>query len=150
MMNAASKFLLIIILVILALSAAPAGFSLIIDPSGDGIGLPLSTLKLSPFRNFLIPGLFLFLIFGLLPFFLIYGLIKPKQHSLFKRINPHKKEHWALVFSFYLGIVLILWISIQLMMGVSHDVLHFIYTLMGILIVILANLPATRKCYMTP
>ncbi|MBT8320572.1 MAG: hypothetical protein KJO90_02755 [Eudoraea sp.] len=150
MKNSVSKFLLIVTLVILALSAAPAGLSLIIDPSGDGIGLPLSTLELSPFRNFLIPGLFLFSVFGLLPFFLIYGLIKPRQPSLFRLINPHKKEHWALVFTFYLGLVLILWISIQLMMGVTHDALHFTYTIIGILVVILANLPTTRKCYKLP
>ena len=143
MKRSVSRFVLIVLLILLALGAIPAGLSLIIDPTGGGIGLPLSTLEFSPFRNFLVPGLFLFLILGLFPVLIVYGLIRQKQLAWFSRINPDKKEHWALSSSFYMGLILILWISVQLLMGVTHDILHFVYTLLGILIVILSKLAAT-------
>lgn len=145
MKRSASSILLTVLLIILAIGAIPAGLSLIIDPTGAGIGLPLSTLEFSPFRNFLVPGLFLFLILGLFPVIIVYGLLSQKQLAWFNRINPDKKEHWALAYSFYTGLILILWISTQLLMGVTHDILHFAYTLLGILIVILSKLSATRS-----
>jgi len=145
MKRPASKVALIILLVVLAIGAIPAGFSLIMDPTGAGIGLPLSTLEFSPFQNFLMPGLFLFLILGLFPVLIIYGLISRKQLAWFSRFNPDKSEHWALSYSFYMGLILILWISVQLLLGVTHDILHFLYTLLGILIVILSKLTASKS-----
>lgn len=145
MKRSVSNVALITLLMVLAIGAIPSGLSLIIDPTGAGIGLPLSTLEFSPFQHFLVPGLFLFLILGLLPVLIIYGLISRKQLAWFCRFNPDKNEHWALSYSLYMGLILILWISVQLMLGVTHDILHFVYTLLGILIVILSRLSASKS-----
>ena len=145
MKRSVSNVALITLLMVLAIGAIPSGLSLIIDPTGAGLGLPLSTLEFSPFQHFLVPGLFLFLILGLLPVLIIYGLISRKQLAWFCRFNPDKNEHWALSYSFYMGLILILWISVQLILGVTHDILHFVYTLLGILIVILSRLSASKS-----
>jgi len=39
--------------------------ALIISPSGELLGMPLSMIKDSPFSNFLIPAIFLFVVLGL-------------------------------------------------------------------------------------
>ena len=150
MKRSTSSIILIVLLFILALGAFPSGLGLILDPSGTSIGLPLSTLDLSPFSDFFIPGLLLFLFFGLTPIIPLYGLIKFDRQSRFNQINPNKKEYWALVYSYYLGILLILWIAVQLLLSVPHSILHFAYTLLGVFIVILSKLEVTARCYKSP
>lgn len=130
-----------------AVGAIPAGFSLVINPSGEGIGLPLSLLDTSPFSDFLIPGIFLLFILGLIPLFLIYGLITKKSWPWITKMNPDKEYHWSLIFTHYFGLLLILWITMQLYFGIGFHMLHFSYTFLGVFIVILANLPATRRSY---
>ena len=142
-----SSLVLTVLLFLLVLGALPAGISLVIDPSGAGIGLPLSTLEQTPFRNFFIPGLLLLLFLGLIPIIPFFGLVRFNPKSWFSQINPDKKEYWALVYSYYVGILLILWIAIQLLLGVPHGILHFAYTLLGVIIVFLSKLPATGNSY---
>ena len=49
----------------IGLGAIGGGSMLIIDPSGNAIGLPVEMLQGSPFPDFLIPGVFLFTVIGL-------------------------------------------------------------------------------------
>ena len=58
----------------LGVSAIGGGGSLIILPSGE---LPLSILGNSPFTNFLIPSIILFLVLGIFPIFIISVIKKP-------------------------------------------------------------------------
>lgn len=57
-------FLLGLLQLITALGAIPAGWAYLADPSGNGMGVTPDLLKDSPFSDFLIPGLFLFLVNG--------------------------------------------------------------------------------------
>ena len=66
------------------ISAVPAGWALISDPSGSKLGLPKILLNQSPFENFMIPGLFLFFILGLVPLIILYGLITKKELEILK------------------------------------------------------------------
>lgn len=62
------KKLLIILGIIqafVAIGAIPAGFSMMIKPDGTGLGMTIDFLHNSPFQNFLIPGLFLFIVNGI-------------------------------------------------------------------------------------
>jgi len=45
-------------------SACLGGGLLIVDPSGLLLGLPTSTLQTTPFENYLIPGILLFVLLG--------------------------------------------------------------------------------------
>jgi len=58
---------LLFLLLFLSLGALFGGGVLIIDPSGDLFQMPVIILQNSPFNNFLIPGLFLFIVLGVLP-----------------------------------------------------------------------------------
>jgi hypothetical protein len=61
------RIIAIILLFIVALNALAAGYSFITDPSGNGLGSTTSYIRKSaPFKNFLIPGIFLFIINGIL------------------------------------------------------------------------------------
>ncbi len=147
MKRSISANLLILLIFLQAISAVPSGLSLLIDPSGKGIGLPPGALENTPFNNFLIPGLYLFIVLGLLPLITLYGLLTRKKLNWAQKINWDKKFHWSCTFSFYIGLLLILWISMQLYFGITFNNLHFSYTILGVLIIILSQLPSTKKDY---
>ncbi len=74
--------LLIFLLIFLGIGALYGGGSLIIDPSGELLGMPLTMLESSPFNNFLLPGVILFLLLGVAP--LLVGIaLKKKTKSAF-------------------------------------------------------------------
>ncbi|MDB4271049.1 hypothetical protein N9896_03025 [bacterium] len=140
-------YLLILLIFLQAISAIPSGLSLIIDSSGKGIGLPPDVLENTPFNNFLIPGLFLFVVLGLLPLITLYGLLSRKKLNWAQKINWDRQFHWSCTFAFYIGLLLILWINMQLYFGIIFNKLHFSYAILGVLIIILSQFPATKREY---
>ena len=130
-----------------SISAIAGGWGLVSEPSGSNLGFTVSMLKHSPFPDFLIPGLFLLIVLGIGPAIIFYGLIKKPKLRLAEMINMYKDYHWSWTFSYYLGIVLVLWIDIQVFFLRELSILHFIYSVLGVLIVVVTHLPTTKKCY---
>lgn len=129
------------------ISAIPAGWALISDPSGRKLGFPLEMLEHSPFTNFLIPGLFLLVVLGIFPIIVFYGLITKNELRWTQKMNLYKNYHWSWAFSYYLGLLLILWINMELMFIKEFSMLQVAYSILGVLIVILTHLPSTKKDY---
>ena len=115
----------IILLLIIGLSAVAAGYSFIYDPTGTGIGMTVAYLRHSPFSDFLIPGLVLFLCNGI-------GAIAVALMAF-----SRTKRYPRLVFA--QGIVLVGWISIQTIMVRDVNVLHFACLTIGIVLIILSR-----------
>jgi hypothetical protein len=148
MKRAISSYLLIVLTIFQVISAVPAGVLLIIDPSGKKLGLPIELIESTPFPDFLIPGLFLFIVLGVFPIIIAYGLIRKNDFKLLEKINIYKKYHWSWACAYYLGLLLILWINIELYFIQDFGMLHFAFTMIGVLIIILAHLPATKRDYL--
>lgn len=55
------------------------GGQFILDPSGDIIGLSTALLAGTPFRDFLLPGLVLFVALGAAPLAVAYGLLRDRR-----------------------------------------------------------------------
>ena len=66
--------LLAVLLILLAVNALVGGALLIADPSGGLLGMPVSLLAGSPFRDYLLPGLVLFGLLGVLPLAVVAGV----------------------------------------------------------------------------
>jgi hypothetical protein len=133
-----------------SISAVIGGGALLITPSGKLIDMPLSLLHYSPFSDFLIPGLFLCFVLGIIPLVSLYGLINKSHFSFAEKIFLHRKYHWSLALSYYIGIVLILWIDIEVMFIRGVDILHFVYSVLGVLIIYFSNLPSVVQFYKKP
>ncbi len=72
----------IILLFILGIAALGGGWVLISDPTGESLGIPMALLKGTAFKDYLIPGVILFVFNGLLSLFaLALGLKKIKKVS---------------------------------------------------------------------
>ena len=149
MKKSITTYLLIILICFQSISAVPSGWMMFTDPSGATLGISLEMLKNSPFPNFLVPGMFLFIFLGLFPILIVYGLIKKPKFKWAERINLFKNQHWAWTFSYYLGVLLILWINMQLLLLKEYFFLQVVYSMLGILLIFLTHLPSTKKDYGT-
>lgn len=138
----------LIVLGFLSLGAIGGGAVLIISPSGEMIGMPLSEFKNMPFNDFLIPGIILLSILGLIPLLLIIALLKKPTSKLAEEFNIFKDMHWSWTYSIYIAFVLIGWVHIQLIfLQSSVHWLHTFYMFYAILIIITALLPQIRNLY---
>ncbi len=136
------------LLAFLGLSAIGGGGALIISPSGKLLGgLPLSILERSPFNDFLVPGIILFVVLGIIPSLLVLALLK-KPNSLFAdRFNFFKDMHWAWTFSIYVPFALIIWIQVETMYIQGVGWLQTFYMLYAIPLILVALLPQVRNLY---
>ena len=145
MKRSISSYLLISLVFIQMVSALPAGWSLVTDPTGVGLGIPLDILQHTPFSNFMWPGLFLFIFLGLFPALIFYGMVKRPIFKKLEKLNLYKDYHWSWTYSYYLGVILILWINMQLFFIREFFILQFVYSMLGILIIFITHLPSTKR-----
>jgi hypothetical protein len=116
------KVLAIILLMLNGVGACFGGFSMMADPSGGGIKIPLEWLQHSPFDDFLIPGIVLFVMNGLSSFFVLALLLF------------NIRRHQLLVI--FQGVILFGWITVQVLMVRQLYWLHFACWGMAIAIMI--------------
>lgn len=139
---------LLFLLAFLGLSALGGGGALIISPSGELLGgLPLSILEKSPFHDFLIPGLILFLVLGVIPSLLVFALIRKPNSRLAEHFNFFKDMHWSWSFSIYIAYALIIWIQVETIYIQGVGWLQSFYLFFAIPIIFVALLPQVRNFY---
>ena len=131
----------------LGLGAFGGGGALSISPSGRLLGMPLALLAHSPFHDFLVPGLILFVLLGVAPCLLVVALLKKPASSFADRLNFCPDMHWAWTGSIYVGFALIGWIQIEMMFIHAVSWLHTFYMFLAVAILFVALLPSVRASY---
>jgi hypothetical protein len=124
----------IILLIFNGISAISGGLMLILDPDGSSLGMPSDMIIMlgnSPFRNFLIPGIILFIMNGISSFAASIPVI-------------HRTKNYHL-FAIYQGCVLTIWIAIQIYFIPTFHFLQITYGLMGMVMIILGILLRKQK-----
>jgi len=108
------------------LSGLVGGFGLMADPSGASLQIPLEWLEGSPFTDYLIPGIVLFLILGVIPLGVVVGL--------------RKRMRWSRHAAIAVGVALCIWIAVEIaVIGYQADPpLQLIYGIVGIAILLLS------------
>jgi len=142
-----TRNILIFLLFFLAIGAIGGGGVLIVSPSGEMIGLPIAILKSSPFNSFLIPGIILLVVLGLLPFVVGFGLLKRPASRLAEQFNFFRDMHWAWTYSIYVSIALIIWLQTEMFFIQRVSWLHNFYIGLALAIVFLALTPKVRRLY---
>lgn len=116
----------IVLLFLVSLNALAAGYSFIIDPSGKGLGIATAYLRPSaPFDDYLIPGIILFTVIGVLS-------------SLIAVLAILKVKHYPLLFVLQ-GCILVGWIAIQLTMVSAFHPLHLIIASIGAILFVIGS-----------
>ncbi len=120
-----SRIVVICLLFFTGINALVAGFLFIIDPSGQSIGMSTSYLSNSPFNNFLIPGITLFIVNGLMNIVTAILCLKNYKHY----------SSWISI----QGLLLSGWILIQVLFVRDFNVLHFSMLMIGFVLIFLGT-----------
>ena len=104
---------------ITAIGAIPAGYGLLMDTTGQGVGMSTELLENSPLDSFLLPGLFLLLVNGL-------------AHLAGAWLS-FTRNRFAGYTGLVLGVLLSLWIIIQVAWISVSSVLQPLFLLIGLI-----------------
>jgi hypothetical protein len=140
-------FVLLFCLFVLGIGAVGGGVALATAPGGGWLGMPLSMLEHSPFKNFFIPGIILAVMLGAYPLIVFYSLLRRPKWKWAAALNIHRDQHWSLTHALYVGLILILWMDFQIYFIGYGSLLQAGYALFGVLITVLALLPPLRAYY---
>jgi len=101
-----------------ALGAIPAGYGMLKDTTGAGLGMSAELLSNSPLNSFLLPGLFLFFVNGVA--------------NLIAAVLSFSGNRFAAYAGITLGIALILWIIIQVWWITLSSFLQPLFLVIGL------------------
>ena len=141
-----SVTLLTFLVLFQALSALFGGGALLLDPSGHLLGVPLSVLGGSPFSDFLLPALVLFVVLGVFPAFIGVALWTAPKWRGMTWLERSFHEHWAWTGAGVVAVALLIFLAVELWM-VGFSGLLLFYGVIGVSILGLTLLPSTRRYY---
>jgi hypothetical protein len=130
---------------ILSIGGFIGGISFVADPTGDGIGARLSWLDQTPVSDFLLPGLFLLVVYGLVPLLLMCGLVWRFSPGFLRRVNGRIGYQWSWAGTIAVGSVLMSWIVYEFTVLPERMVLQPILLAVGALMVAIPLLPSMRR-----
>ena len=123
---------LLVLLVVQGLGGLGGGLSLSVAPDGSLLRMPTSLLEGSPFPDFLVPGLILLLVLGVLPLAAVIGLWLGRR--------------WAWYAAFVVGCGLMVWILVEITI-IPYDILQPLFGGVGMAIFIVSLLRPVRRFY---
>ncbi len=108
------------LLLFLGISALVGSVGLIIDPTGESIGLPPEILEGIPFKSYLFPGILLGVFNGLLSLIIAFLVVRKTRI-----------QGWLVLLQ---GCVLLVWMSAQMLMEMYYPPLTIPYYVIGFLL----------------
>jgi magnesium-transporting ATPase (P-type) len=109
--------------------------------------MPLFLLEHSPFHNFLIPGIILFTVLGIVPVGVTIALIKKPVSAFAQFFNCYKDMYWAWTYCIYIAFALIIWIQTEMTFIRAVHWSHSLYMFFAVAIIFVALLPKIRSRY---
>jgi hypothetical protein len=128
----ATAWALLVLLVVQALGGLAGGLSLTIAPDGSIMKMSTSLLKGSPFRDYLVPGLILLLVLGVLPLIAAAGL--------------WLRRRWSWYAAFTVGCALMIWMLVEITI-IPFSWLQPFFGGVGLLIFVVSLLRSVRRFY---
>ena len=137
---------LLFLLLFLGLGGLYGGLAMLTDPTGGSLELT-GVLPLLPVPDYTLPGLFLFIVMGLTPLVLAYGLLARPNWSWAETLSRWSRRHWAWTGTLGLCVTLAVWLVIQAWLIGFKWPIQYITAANGLLIVLLALVPGVRQFY---
>jgi hypothetical protein len=138
--------LLVAVLFLQAAGGLGGGAALIASPRGGIIKLPLSDLAGSPFHDFLIPGLILFVVLGLGPLLVAWALLSEPPVAVLEAVNPFRRQYWAWTAAGVIGCGLLIWIAVEVTI-IPFSMLQPFYAAIALIIIALTLRRPVREYY---
>jgi hypothetical protein len=141
-------WMLIALEVLLAALGFASGITFLVDPSAKAHGMERTLLQTTPIRDFTLVGLFFVACYGILPSLAVYGLWRLPRWRWTDVVNKWTSLNWAWTATAATGVILIVWIAVEIMLiGSPNGLPRFLQAMMallGIVILALATLPRVR------
>lgn len=112
----------LVLLFFLGITALAGAVGMILDPTGQGMGLPPELLEHTPFDSFLIPAIILGTFNGILS--LVFAVLIIRHNLL---------ESWFVLFQ---GAVLFIWLTAEVLMDLFYAALTNPYYLVSVLLIL--------------
>lgn len=144
--NPFTFYVLCFLLFFLGINAIMGGLLLMLAPDGSLMGMTLDWLQNAPFKNYFIPGLLLFSVLGLFTLFTLVGLVFNVKLRYLNFLNIYSDRFWAWTYSLYIGLIAIIWITVQLIMT-QYFWIQPVIIFNGVLIIICVMDPKIMKKY---
>jgi hypothetical protein len=128
------------------LNALIGGGLLVAKPEGSLLEMHAEWVNKIPFASYNLPGILLFVFIGLLPFLTLIGLLLKSNWQWPNLFNIYVAKYWAKTYSLYCGIILIIWIIVQLVIT-AYFWLQPVLLSIGLLIIIFTMMPRIQKYY---
>lgn len=142
-----SLYILLALLLFQGIGALGGGIVLMIRSDGSIIQMPVSILKGSPFPDFLIPGLILFLVLGVFPVFTFAILLAQPEWRFLQSFSIYRDRYVGWMFSLFIGIGLIIWMDVEVVIVGYGAIIQSIYDALGLLILIFTLMPGVMRYY---
>lgn len=137
---------LIVVLLVQAVGAMAGGGALVAAPHGGIMKMPVSYLAGSPFHDYLVPGIVLFVVLGLGPLLTAGALLRRPAGEALAALNPFPGQHWGWTLSGVVGVALLIWIAVE-SATIPFSFLQPVYAAVGAAIVALTLAPSVRRFY---
>jgi hypothetical protein len=123
-MKTLNKIIAVVLLLYVGAGAIYGGLLFVIYPDGSGLGMTTEFLENTPFENYFIPGIVLLIFNGILPIVTIVIMFA-------------KSKYFAMLLQLQ-GLILIIWLTVQLMLNSEFFTPHLHYPLYvaGILMIV--------------
>jgi len=138
-------WLLIVLHFLMGIGGIVSGGMLVVAPDGKYLGWTESLLQGSPFTNYLIPGLILVILIGFFPIFVGWGILTLPSWRWPDAINPTKRFHWSWSASWAAGVIMLVWILVELFMVGYLGFLQPMVIVWGMVEIVLTVMPAMRR-----
>ncbi len=86
---------LIIMMALYCIMGLASGALVLADTSGASLGLPEDMIDNLPVDDLLLVGLWLFVVWGIVPAILCYGLLRRPKWRWTERLNGWTEVHWS-------------------------------------------------------
>jgi hypothetical protein len=129
-------------LIFLSFGGLYGGLLMLTDPTGKSLQMD-SVLPQLLVPDYILPGLFLLFAMGLTPLFLTFGLLARPNWPRLQALSP--RRHWSWTATLALGILLILWLTLQAILIGFQWPIQYVTGANGLLIILLALTAQVRK-----
>jgi hypothetical protein len=146
-----SVIALVVGLVLLGLAGIVGGVGFLVDPTGGYWQLSTDMLIGLPVDDFILPGLFLLTMMGLVPLFIAYGLWRRPEWRRIRILGhwvPRPSSVWtgAVVIS----LILLMWLGLEFLVfgDMAFIPIDIAMLILGIVMLGLAFVPSTRQYFL--
>jgi Na+/proline symporter len=123
------------------------GMAMLQDPNGSPMGLSPALLERTPFVDYTLPGIWLIVVFGIGGLVLLYCLWLLPNVPFLTRLTRWTHEHWAWDLTIAFGLVMLIWLTVQILMIQMLTPPQVLLFVLGVALVALPLLTPMRRYY---